>query len=530
MHITRRHIIALLLLTVAFTFALAWVWEHGLESAVAIAMGIPYEPEFEVEERSRFILTSTAFAAVALVFPGILLTYLVGRLSSAYLLLIVSEEETRHISWHDPLTGLANRRLLQIRMEEGVSSESGFKLLLIDLDRFKSVNDSFGHAVGDRLLIQVADRIRVIAGPESCAARLGGDEFAVLVAGDMLRSHEVADGIIAALKGPFEIGRFVVSIGCSIGMCCTEDAEAPDQLLKQADLALYTAKRQGGGVSCCYQPGMLEEATERNRLDTDLRVALDDEQFHLVYQPVLDLRSNGIIGYEALIRWNHPVLGLVPPMTFIPIAESTGQIVGIGRWVLDEACRQAASWPNGLTVAINVSPLQFRSPLFCSHVSTALAKSGLAAHRLEIELTETALVEDGPEIALALGELRSLGISVALDDFGTGYSSLSHLRDFPLDRIKIDRSFVATAEIDRHSMAVLRAVAQVGRDLDISVLAEGVETQSQLQLVRDIGCDAAQGYLIGKPGPISSRAGRSTEDMAVAATEPAASRPSRRRV
>ncbi|RYG95912.1 MAG: EAL domain-containing protein [Alphaproteobacteria bacterium] len=511
MLIRRYHIILLLMLTIAFSFGVSWIWEHGMEESVSMFLGIEYEAEFETVEKLKFVLTSTAFSILSLIVPGTLLTVLVGRLSTAYQRLLISEAETRRISEHDPLTGLANRRLLETELEKGFNPKLQFKLLSIDLDRFKSVNDMFGHAVGDRLLIEVADRVRSVVGERSCAARLGGDELAVLVYGDLDVSIAIADAIIESIQQPFKIGRVTVMIGCSIGMCCTDDATNPGELLKQADLALYEAKRQGGGAACCYQVGMLEAQNERSQFEVDMNVALESGQFYLAYQPVLHLFDNEICGYEALIRWEHPAHGNIPPVKFIPLAEETGQIVAIGRWVLEEACREAATWTNGIRVAVNISPVEFRSPLLFTHITSALAKSGLPANRLEIELTETAMVEDGPQIARVLTSLRSLGVSIAMDDFGTGYSSLAHLRDFPLDRIKIDRSFVATAATDRHSMAVVRAVTQIGRDLGIPILAEGVETESQMQLLRDIGCECAQGYLIGKPLPLMDkdlRAGR----------------------
>ncbi|RYF44946.1 MAG: diguanylate cyclase, partial [Cytophagaceae bacterium] len=335
MLLRRHHIVLLLMLTVVFAFGVSWMWENGVEESVSKLLGVSYEVEFETQEKLKFVLTSTAFATLALIVPGSLLTVLVGRLSSAYRRLLVSEQETRRISEHDPLTGLANRRLLQIEMDKGFKPKLKFKLLAINLDRFKSINDNFGHAVGDRLLIQVAGRVRSVVGPESCTARLGGDELAVLVHGDLDLSVTIAEAIIEAIRQPFEIGHVTLTIGCSIGMCCTDDATTPEELLKQADLALYEAKRQGGGAACCYQVGMLETMNERNRLEADMNAALEGGQFHLAYQPVLDLNDDGICGYEALIRWEHPALGPVPPVQFIPLAEKTGQIVAIGRWVLE---------------------------------------------------------------------------------------------------------------------------------------------------------------------------------------------------
>ncbi|RFC61739.1 EAL domain-containing protein [Fulvimarina endophytica] len=414
-----------------------------------------------------------------------------------------AQRRITELAYCDPLTKLANRRALHERMERDFFPKQRFKLLMIDLDRFKPVNDTYGHAVGDRLLVQVAERLTKIAGPEGFVARLGGDEMALLVYGDLDRANAVAAQVIESIALPYQINEIKLMIGCSVGLCCTDDAHNADELMQFADLALYESKRQGRGRSSCYTHGMLEVVTERVQLETDMRTAVERGEMYLAFQPVLALADDQVIGYEALIRWDHPTLGAIPPTRFIPVAEETGQIVPIGAWVLGEACRQIAQLGSEIYVAVNVSPVQFRSPLLLSHLTQALAQSGLPARRLEIELTETAIVEDGPQIARMLDAIRCLGVTVAMDDFGTGYSSLAHLRDFPVDRIKVDRSFVATAETDRHSMAVLEGITHIARTLGVAILAEGVETASQLQLLRDIGCDAIQGYLIGRPEPFA---------------------------
>ncbi|WP_342111453.1 putative bifunctional diguanylate cyclase/phosphodiesterase [Methylobacterium sp. SI9] len=409
-----------------------------------------------------------------------------------------AQRRITELAFCDPLTKLPNRRALTSRMEHDFSSRR-FKLLLIDLDRFKQVNDSYGHATGDQLLIQVADRLNEVAGPEGFVARLGGDEMAILVYGDQEQAIAAANRVIEALATPFQIDQVRITIGCSVGLCCTDDACDAGELMQFSDIALYESKRKGRGRISCYTPGMLETVAERIQLETDMRTAIERGEMHLAYQPVIELTDDRVIGYEALIRWTHPTLGMISPAKFIPLAEETGQIVAIGAWVLQEACRQATQLPGNLYVAVNVSPVQFRSPLLLSDVTQALAQSGLSARRLEIELTETAIVEDGRQIADMLTAIRRLGVTVAMDDFGTGYSSLAHLRDLPLDRIKVDRSFVATAETDRHSMAVLEGITHIARTMNVAILAEGVETASQLQLMRQIGCDAVQGYLVGRP-------------------------------
>ncbi|PZO81299.1 MAG: bifunctional diguanylate cyclase/phosphodiesterase [Mesorhizobium amorphae] len=411
----------------------------------------------------------------------------------------LAQSQISHMAYHDPLTGLANRRALQERMEDGIRAGQRLKLLLIDLDRFKNVNDTFGHKVGDMLLVEVAQRLRSALGPGGFAARIGGDEMAAIVPGDLAEAQAVADALVETVGLPFVIGDLTLVIGCSIGMCCTDEAGDVAGLVQRADLALYESKRRGRGQVSCYQPGMMEEVVARRRLEFDIQAALDENQFHLAFQPVFCLASSRVVGYEALIRWEHPTRGSIPPEDFIPLAEETGQIIAIGQWVLDAACREALNWPRSFHVAVNVSPVQLRSPLFVAHAVGALDKSGLAPHRLEIELTETALVSDGQAVAHILEGLRALGIRIAMDDFGTGYSSFAHLRDFPIDRIKIDRSFVARAPEDRHALAVLRAITQLGRDMGVPTLAEGVETHAQLDLLRRLGCDHVQGYLIGRP-------------------------------
>lgn len=412
-----------------------------------------------------------------------------------------NDQQLLHMAFHDPLTGLANRRALKARMDEAFAGHIWFKLLLIDLDHFKEVNDTYGHAIGDKLLVQVAAHLTRVIGPDASAYRIGGDELAVLVFKDRETALQTAGRIVSGLREPMEIDNHLIAIGCSVGLCAFENAGDGETLMQRADIALYEAKRRGRNQVFRYVPGMLEVAAERSRLEFDLKLALENGEFALAYQPIVELASRRVIGYEALIRWNHPVRGLVSPADFIPLAEETGLIVEIGRWVLAQACRQAARWPEPIHVAVNVSPVQFRSALFPAHVTQALAASGLPAQRLEVELTETAMVGDGAQLAHMLRSLRTLGVKVAMDDFGTGYSSLAHLCDLPLDRIKIDRSFVASAQSDRNSAAILRAITQLGRDMGIQTLAEGVETEDQFRILAALGCDAAQGYLLGRPGP-----------------------------
>ncbi|MBO0661106.1 EAL domain-containing protein [Jiella sp. MQZ9-1] len=416
-----------------------------------------------------------------------------------------AQRRIAELAYGDPLTGLPNRRALLQRLEDDFKPNNHFKLLLLDLDRFKIINDTYGHGVGDQLLIEVAGRLSQIAGEAGFVARLGGDEMAVLVYGDLEAATAIAEEILDQISQPFQIGGNEISVGCSIGLCSTREAKDAAELMRFCDIALYESKRRGGDRLSRYCLGMVEKIAARAQLEVDLRVAIARGEFHLVYQPVHSLKHDDrLIGYEALLRWQHPVLGPISPAQFIPLAEETGQIVEIGAWVLEEACRQAAKLPAELYMAVNISAVQFHSPRLLSHLTRALAESNVAPHRLEVELTETAIAEDGKHIAMVLNAMRALGVSIAMDDFGTGYSSLAHLRDMPLDRIKIDRSFVATAETDKPSMAILRGLMMIARELNISILAEGIESASQLELLRRIGCDAGQGYFLGRPGPIAA--------------------------
>ncbi|WP_427023786.1 putative bifunctional diguanylate cyclase/phosphodiesterase [Aureimonas ureilytica] len=410
-------------------------------------------------------------------------------------------ERLPHSSFQDSLTGLPNQRALQLRIAEAYQVRRWFKLLLIDVDHFKLVNDTYGSAVGDAVLLSMSKRLREIVGEDATAFRIGGDELAILVFENKQSALQMADDVVISLRSPYAVENQMVTLGCSVGLCASDNASNAVEVIHHAEIALHDAKLRGRNQISRYRHGMESAGLERTKREMDLKTAIDEKQFFLAYQPVVDIRDRKPIGFEALIRWKHPEEGLVSPAEFVPLAEETGLIVPLGKWVLEEACREAASWPEDLHVAVNVSALQFRSPALLSHVTQALERSGLPAGRLELELTETAIVADGKQLAHVLQDLRALGVKIAMDDFGTGYSSLSHLRDLPLDRVKIDRSFVAAAAEDRNSMAVLRAVTQLGRDMGIATLGEGVETEEQFDILEQLGCDAVQGYLTGRPEP-----------------------------
>ncbi|ALN72658.1 bifunctional diguanylate cyclase/phosphodiesterase [Aureimonas sp. AU20] len=402
-------------------------------------------------------------------------------------------------AFRDALTGLPNRYVLMAHLSEAFASDRWFKLLLVDLDHFKLVNSNHGKRVGDAVLIEVANRLRHLAGSDALVFRVGGDEMAMLVFGKRDNALQMGDDVVIALRSPYAIKGQVLTLGCNVGHCASDNARTPDELMQLADAALRDSKRRGSNQVSRYTKGLIEALADRTQRELDLKTALDERQFVLAYQPLVDIHTRSPIGNEALIRWNHPQHGPISPAEFIPLAEETGMILPIGKWVLEEACRAAAGWPIHQHVAVNVSALQFRSPMFMTHVAQALADSGLPAARLEVELTETAIVSDEKQLAHVLKDLRALGVKISMDDFGTGYSSLSHLRDLPLDRVKIDRSFVAAASSDRNSMAVLRAVTQLGRDMGIATLGEGVETEEQFHILKELGCDAVQGYLTGRP-------------------------------
>ncbi len=420
-----------------------------------------------------------------------------------------AEARIAHLALHDALTDLPNRILLRKRLERAVDGvrqgNGGLAALMLDLDRFKEVNDSLGHAVGDALLKAVTERLRSCVRDGDTIGRLGGDEFTILarVTDGAAEATALAMRINAAVAAPFDLDGKQVSVATSIGIALApQDGTDPDDLLKKSDLALYCAKNEGRGVHCFFAPEMDQRMQARRELERDLRNALVGSQFELYYQPLVNLERDEICGLEALLRWNHPLRGKVPPLEFIPLAEETGLIVAIGEWVLRQACADAATWPDDVKVAVNVSPAQFKSGGFLEMVVDGLEKAGLAPNRLEVEITESVVLEDSNGAFETLERLHNLGVRIALDDFGTGYSSLSNLRKFPFDKIKIDRSFVkdlSPANLD--AVAIVRAMAQLGGTLGIATAAEGIETEEQLKQVRSEGCTEAQGYYICKPSP-----------------------------
>jgi diguanylate cyclase (GGDEF)-like protein len=422
-----------------------------------------------------------------------------------------AEARIAHLAKHDALTDLANRVMFLERMEYALAwmrrRGQGFAVLVLDLDQFKAVNDSFGHPVGDAVLEAVGERLRACTRETDTVARFGGDEFAILqtLETDQKEGTVVlAKRLLAALSMPYEIDGQQVVIGTSIGIAIAPDHGADaDQLLMNADLALYKSKTDGRNAFCVFEPEMGTEARSRHALDLDLRNALVRNEFAVHYQIVVDTTTRQTCAVEALVRWHHPQHGLVSPDRFITLAEETGVIVPIGEWVLRRALADAAGWPAHVKLAVNLSPAQLRQPNLVDVVSAALAQAEFPPQRLELEITESVLLEKNAASLATLHRLRGLGISIVLDDFGTGYSPLSYLRMFPFDKIKIDKSFVGELSTRADCAAIVCAVTGLGRSLHILTTAEGVETQEQFALLRAAGCNQMQGYLFGRPGPLS---------------------------
>ena len=409
-----------------------------------------------------------------------------------------SQAEVAHMAFHDALTGLPNRRSFRNDLEV-LATERNWVMLLLDLDRFKQVNDTFGHSIGDRLLVMVAQRLLDQCGRSEKVFRLGGDELGILSSRDNDDALALADKIVSALSKPFDIEGDMISIGCSVGIAGS-DGENDTALVQQmADFALYKAKEDGRGCVKLYEKGMLEEAARKRSFEREIELALSEQQFELHFQPLYILPERELSGFEALIRWRHPELGLVSPADFIPVAEQTGAILAIGEWVFDEACRQLAKWPDDIYMSVNVSPVQLRSASILNQICGAIERHNILPRRIEVELTETAMVENSEQIASVLSGLRAFGVRIAMDDFGTGYSSLAHLKAFELDRIKIDRSFIDVSREDVSAAAVVRAVTGLARDLSIATTGEGVENEDQLDSLIAVGCETAQGYLFSRP-------------------------------
>jgi diguanylate cyclase (GGDEF)-like protein len=408
---------------------------------------------------------------------------------------------------HDALTGLPNR--LQLMEDLGNALKSAQSLgrecavLLVDLDRFKTINDSLGHVAGDHLLQQVSRSFETVISDEMTAGRLGGDEFAIVVPEVESRQEleQLCLALISALQGPFLYREQRLFVGASIGAAIgPRDGDTVEEMIRNADLALYRAKTGSGNDICFYEPALHARAEERRKIELALHGAMDNGEFTLAYQPVVDAKTSEIMSFEALLRWHNPELGQISPTKFIPIAEETGMLGRIGEWVLRTACREAATWPDDISIAVNVSPRQLRDPGFIVTLVSALTQANLQPERLELEVTETVFLELTGTTQKVLHQIQSLGVKLAMDDFGTGYSSLGYLRRADFDTLKIDRSFVSSISAQNpESTAIIRAVVALAGSLGMKTVAEGVSTEEQLKLVRQLGCDKIQGFIFSRP-------------------------------
>jgi diguanylate cyclase (GGDEF)-like protein/PAS domain S-box-containing protein len=418
-----------------------------------------------------------------------------------------AEEQITHLAHYDALTDLPNRALFHERLKRELTHaapDRQLAVLYIDIDEFKSVNDSLGHMIGDELLKSVASSLAACARKTDFVARLGGDEFAIVQTGieDTDDVMMLVSRIFEAIRSPYECLGHQVTTDASIGIALApRDGSDIDQILKNADLAMYAAKAAGRRTYRFFETDMEAEVRARRSLEMDLRQALVDGGFEVYYQPCLDLQTNAITGCEALVRWRHPQRGMISPADFIPLAEDTGLINQLGEWVLTTACKEAVGWPGNIRLAVNVSPVQFRSGTLALKVMGALAAAGLAASRLELEITEAVLIRDDEAALAVLHDLRAIGVRIALDDFGTGYSSLSYLQRFPFDKIKIDRCFITDIAEPEGSSCIVQAVVNIAAERHMTTTAEGVETVQQRELLRELGCSEMQGYLFSPPKP-----------------------------
>ncbi|MER9760461.1 EAL domain-containing protein [Mesorhizobium sp. M0138] len=420
-----------------------------------------------------------------------------------------AEERMSHLAHYDTLTDLPNRSMFRERLDQAMAGDTPLAIFSLDLDRFKAVNDTWGHPAGDWLLKCVAERLRhSLRSDTDMVARLGGDEFAILQFNPKgsTDAEQLAKRIVAVVSQPFRDKGREMHVGISLGIALYPgDGKDADTLLKNADMALYSGKSEGRNVYRFFEPGMDALVRARLALETDLETALKRREFMLEFQPITNIASGKIVGAEALMRWNSPTRGLVAPDDFIAAAEDSGLIVPLGEWALKQACSVAAGWPPGMRIAVNVSAVQIRSADFARSVISALAVSGVPASRLELEITETVLMDESETVLKTLRQLRELGIRIALDDFGTGYSSLGYLRRFPVDKIKIDRSFIHDID-NKDTAAIVRTIIGLGAELGITVTAEGVETEAQLDILRKAGCVEVQGFLIGMPSKAADMA------------------------
>jgi diguanylate cyclase (GGDEF)-like protein len=458
---------------------------------------------------SRVFARLAPVLVLASVLAGAIVLLLMRRIAKRTRELSESNATVRHLAFHDGLTGLPNRALFEDRLEHALqvfrrTADHPLALLFLDLDRFKAVNDTLGHAAGDELIREFGRRLCATIRASDTAARLGGDEFAIIQTdvSSLKDTDDLCRRIVEAASAPFTIGGSQVHVGVSIGVALAgKDGLDPAELTRRADIALYEVKATGRGQYALFNPVMDEPIRARQNAEKDLRAALESgDQLSIVYQPTYSTSDGSIAGVEALVRWRHPEVGDLAPSIFIPVAEETGLIEPLGEWVMEQACRDAIDWPVS-TVSINVSPVQLRNPHFATRAIAIMSKTGIDPARIELELTETAMVSDGGQCAVNLRLLREFGVRVALDDFGTGYSSFSHFNQFEVDRVKIDRTFVDKIDVAEGGSAIIQAIVDLARSSGFRTTAEGVETEEQRAFLQRIGCDEMQGFLLARPIP-----------------------------
>lgn len=486
--------------------ALATLWEFKLESIVLPWLGIAYDADFETAERWRFVLTSTAFAILSIMIPGWIIRKLLVSLSQSYAEIVQARRETLRLARHDELTGLHNRRVFMEQLTQALRvNQTCAAVMIIDLDKFKPINDTYGHATGDDVLCELADRLRQFRREGISVARIGGDEFAVLIAITMTQDELalLASDICAALSLPLAATPQQTSAGVSIGIALApQDANEPDLLLKCADTAMYHSKNTARGAYRFYDPAYGEAVHARERFEREIVEAVLKEQFVPYFQPIVDLHRQVISGFEILARWQHPSRGLLMPADFIAGVERTGVMPELTEMMLRQSCRIAVNWSPELTLAINVSASMIDDLDFPDRIRRQLQEEGFPCSRLEIEITEDALIANLNNAKANLSKFRAMGISVSLDDFGTGYSGLYHLTQLSIDKIKIDRSFIALESPNKNQM--VDAILAMGKSLEMQVTAEGIEKMDVAQWLTIHGCDFAQGYFFGKPVPAES--------------------------
>jgi diguanylate cyclase len=458
----------------------------------------------------RAMALSVAVAGMVIVGTG-LASYLIDHRTREE-----SDEQLRHMALHDPMTGLPNRTSFNTYLDARLASDTaeGLAVIGIDLNRFKEINDVWGHEAGDAVLCALAERLKAFVGQNHFAARLGGDEFCVILNTESrMGLQERVDAIETLFNQPVQYGEYENATGASLGIAVyPHDGADRDTLIRNADLAMYKAKIDPLLDVCFYDTVLGDEVRERRALANDLRHAIENDELAVHYQVQTSIETGEIRGYEALLRWTHPTLGPIGPDVFIPLAEANGLILPLGEWVLRKACQDAVQWPEPHKVAVNLSAVQLTHSGLARQIQHVLLETGLPVKRLEIELTETALIKDKTQSLHIMRQIKALGVSVALDDFGTGYSSLDILRTFPFDKIKLDKSFTDELESDHRSLAVVRAILALAKSLGIPVLAEGIETVKQLSLLRDEACDEGQGYYLGRPAPMDVQLPQQAED------------------